>query len=120
MQDTGSENLFARIKMLSEAAGLPGVECGTSYGRPALKVGGKGFASVKDAGTVVIAISIQDKELLIEMAPQIYYQTDHYVGWPSLPLRAGAISDEELKQRLIDAWRFRAPPKQRAAFDGQR
>ena len=80
-------------------------------------LGGKGFAIVKDDETIVIAVAIADKELLIEMAPDIYYQTDHYVGWPSLPLRAAAIGDEELKQRLIDAWRFRAPSKQRAIFD---
>lgn len=117
MQEDGSDRLFARIRGLAEQAGLPDVEHGTSYGRPALKVGGKGFATVKDADTIVIAVAIQDKELLIEMAPEIYYQTDHYVGWPSLPLRAAAIGDDELRQRLIDAWRFRAPTKQHTAFD---
>ncbi|MGO4439112.1 MmcQ/YjbR family DNA-binding protein [Rhizobium sp. RAF56] len=117
MDDASSDRLFTRIRTLAEVADLPEVELGTSYGRPALKVGGKGFAIVKDDETIVIAVAIADKELLIEMAPDIYYQTDHYVGWPSLPLRAAAIGDEELKQRLIDAWRFRAPSKQRAIFD---
>jgi hypothetical protein len=31
-------------------------------------------------------------------------------------LRAAAIGDEELKQRLVEAWRFRAPRKLRATF----
>ncbi|QFY59395.1 hypothetical protein FZ934_02440 [Rhizobium grahamii] len=100
--------IFARLKRLAAEAELPDVEESTSYGNPALKVGGKSFVAVKNNETIVISIPIDDKERLIEMAPDIYYQTDHYVGWPHLPLRAGAISDTELKERLIGAWRFRA------------
>jgi hypothetical protein len=117
MSDSGGERLFDRLLALASEAGLPDVEPGTSYGRPALKVAGKAFVSVKDAETIVISIPIEDKERLIEMAPEIYYQTDHYVGWPSLPLRAAVIGDEELKRRLVDAWRFRASARQRAVFD---
>lgn len=110
--------IFARLKRLVAEAELPDVEESTSYGNPALKVGGKSFVAVKNNETIVISISIDDKERLIEMAPDIYYQTDHYVGWPYLPLRAGAIGDAELKQRLIGAWRFRAPKKIAARFPG--
>ncbi len=110
--------IFARLKRLAAEAELPDVEESTSYGNPALKVGGKSFVAVKNNETIVISISIDDKERLIEMAPEIYYQTDHYVGWPHLPLRAGAISDAELKERLIGAWRFRAPKKIAARFPG--
>ncbi|MDP9812536.1 hypothetical protein J2W42_005406 [Rhizobium tibeticum] len=112
------DTIYARLKRLSAEANLPGVEESTSYGNPALKVGGKSFVAVKNNETVVLSVSIDDKERLIEMAPEIYYQTDHYVGWPSLPLRAGAISDAELKERLIGAWRFRAPKKLAARFRG--
>jgi hypothetical protein len=109
--------IFDRLQRLATEAGLPDVEIGTSYGTPALKVGGKAFVSVKNAETIVLSIPIEDKEPLIEMAPEIYFQTDHYRGWPSLPLRAAAIGDEELKQRLVEAWRFRAPRKLRTVFD---
>jgi hypothetical protein len=110
------DTIFGRLQRLAAEAGLPEVEIGTSYGTPALKVGGKAFVSVKNAETIVLSIPIEDKEPLIEIAPGIYYQTDHYRGWPSLPLRAAAIGDEELKQRLVEAWRFRAPRKLRATF----
>jgi hypothetical protein len=50
------------------------------------------------------------------MGPAIYHQTDHYVGWPSLPVRIAAIGDDELKERLIGAWLFRAPKKLAATF----
>jgi len=52
------------------------------------------------------------------MAPDIYYQTPHYIGWPYMPLHAAMISDAELKERLISAWRFRAPKRLAASFQG--
>ncbi|TCL76021.1 MmcQ/YjbR family DNA-binding protein [Rhizobium sp. BK251] len=110
--------IFRRLQGLVAEAGLPGVEEGTSYGTPALKVGGKAFVSVKNADTIVLSIPIDDKERLIEMAPEIYFQTDHYRGWPSLPVRVTAVGDDELRVRLIDAWRFRAPRKLAASFSG--
>jgi hypothetical protein len=53
------------------------------------------------------------------MAPDVYFQTDHYVGWPHLPVRAAVIGDEELRLRLIGAWLFRAPKKLAAGFKDQ-
>jgi hypothetical protein len=50
------------------------------------------------------------------MAPDIYFQTNHYVGWPHLPVRIAAIGDDELKQRLIDAWTYRASKKLISAY----
>ncbi|MGV1758342.1 MmcQ/YjbR family DNA-binding protein [Rhizobium sp. A22-96] len=108
--------IAARLQQLVTQAKLPGVEHGTHYGLPALKVGGKAFVTVKNNETIVLAIPIDRKEQLMEMAPEIYFQTDHYIGWPSLPLRITAIGDEELQQRLVEAWRYRAPKKLQAAF----
>ncbi|MGY5802870.1 MmcQ/YjbR family DNA-binding protein [Rhizobium sp. LEGMi12c] len=100
-----------RLKRLIAQARLPAVEPGLHYGLPAFKVGGKAFVTVKNNETIVLSLPIDRKEQLMEMAPEIYFQTDHYVGWPSLPLRIAAISDEELERRLIEAWRYRAPKK---------
>lgn len=110
------DSIAARLQRVVAQAQLPGVKPGTHYGLPAFKVGGKAFVTVKNNETVVLAIPIDRKEQLMEMAPEIYFQTDHYVGWPSLPLRITAIDDEELQQRLIEAWRYRAPKKLLAAF----
>ncbi|QRM42771.1 MmcQ/YjbR family DNA-binding protein [Rhizobium sp. BG4] len=110
------DSIFTRLIRLAEEAGLPGVEQSTTYGNPALKVGGKAFVSVKNDETLVLSIAIPDKEQLIEMAPGIYFQTDHYKGWPSLPVRAAAIGDDELRGRLVNAWLFRAPKKLAATY----
>jgi len=115
MPDT-MDDIFTRLIRLAGEAGLPGVEQSTTYGNPALKVGGKAFVSVKNNETLVLSIAISDKEHLLEMAPEIYFQTDHYKGWPSLPVRAAAIGDDELRQRLVNAWLFRAPKKLAATY----
>ncbi len=109
--------IFERLQRLAAQAKLPDVELGAHYGLPALKTGGKAFVTVKNNETIVLAIPIDRKEQLMEMAPEIYFQTDHYIGWPSLPLRITAIGDEELQQRLVEAWRYRAPKKLQAAFN---
>ena len=41
-------------RLVNAASGLPEVEQSTWYGTPALKVRGKGFCRMKDAGTVAI------------------------------------------------------------------
>ena len=121
MADVGIDTVFERLKRLAAEADLPGDEIGTNYGLPALKVGGKAFVTARHADTIVLSIAIVDKELLIEMAPEINYRTDHYRRWPSLPVRAAAIGDNELTRRLVDTWCSRAPRKlQTARFAGRR
>ena len=118
MQDS-VDAIVSRLLRLAAEAGLPGIEESTSYGNPALKVGGKSFVAVKNGDTIVLSVPIDDKERLIEMAPEIYYQTPHYIGWPHLPVRIAAIGDPELKERLVNAWLFRAPKKLAPAFRSQ-
>ncbi|MDL2407712.1 MmcQ/YjbR family DNA-binding protein [Rhizobium calliandrae] len=114
---TDTDAISQRLQRIAAKARLREVEVSTHYGTPALKVGGKAFVSIKNDETIVLALPIDRKEQLIEMAPEIYFQSDHYVGWPSLPLRIAAIGDDELQLRLIEAWLFRAPKKLRTAFD---
>lgn len=111
MPDDETQMLLARLQRL--AGDLPGVETGTSYGTPALKVAGKLFLRIKDAQTLVLMAPMDEKERLIEMAPAIYYETDHYKGWPALLVRAVAIDDADLRHRMTEAWRFKAPAKLR-------
>jgi len=52
------DTIYARLKRLSSEANLPDVEESTSYGNPALKVGGKSFVAVKNNETIVLSIAI--------------------------------------------------------------
>ncbi len=42
---------------------------------------------MKDAETLVFMCAIEAKELLMEAAPEIHFETDHYKGWPALLIR---------------------------------
>ena len=105
------DQIFARIEQLATARGLPGVTRSTSYGTPSLKVRDKSFVRLKDETTLVLLCPSEQKALLMEISPDIYFETAHYVGYPAVLIRLDAISDEELSLRLEDAWRFKAPRK---------
>lgn len=106
-----TESDFERMQRLCRERGLPEVVQSTSHGAPSLKVRGKAFASLRGPGEMVLHCPLDHKDLLMEMAPGIYWQTDHFHGWPGLIVRLDVISDEELGLRLSDAWRFRAPKR---------
>lgn len=88
---------------------MPEVEESTSYGTPALKVRGKLLARLKDDETLVLMTSAEDKAFLLQAAPDIYFETDHYKGWAPVLVRLAAISDEELAGRLRRIWLEKAP-----------
>ena len=98
-----------RIMRLAAALALPEVELSTHYGDPSLKVAGKAMVTVKATGLMVLHCPLDMKEMLMEMAPEVYYQTDHFKGWPGLLVRLDVIGDEELSLRIENAWRFKAP-----------
>jgi hypothetical protein len=104
-------------RLVKAARDLPEVEPSTWVNTPSLKVRGKGFARVREPGVAVLMCALEDKEMLFESAPDIYFETDHYRGWPAILVRMGAISDRELKHRVAIAWRLKAPKKLAAAFD---
>jgi hypothetical protein len=98
---------FARL--VEAAAGLPEINQGTSYGTPSLKVRKKFLCRVKDAQTIAIVCPIEEKELLMEAAPEFYFETDHYKGWPVILVRVHAVPREELRNRLQRAFLTQAP-----------
>ena len=105
------EKTFRRVLAAARAAKLPELEVDTSYGTPALKVGGKMFARMKDADTMVLLGPMEEKEILLAAEPELYFETDHYKGWPAWLARLSKIGDAELKHRLERAWRHRAPKR---------
>jgi hypothetical protein len=106
---------FARVR--AAAAHLPEVEESTWFGTPSLKVRGKSFVRLKDAETLVVLCALDEKEVLMEAAPEIYFETDHYKGWPAVLVRLKAIGAAELGRRLEGAWRQKAPKRLVAQLD---
>ena len=112
MPKSSKQKSFDRLVRLVKKLELAEVELGTTHGdSPALRVKDRPFASIKEDDLMVLHCPLEVKEVLMEMAPDIYFQTDHFRGWPGLLVRLEVISDEELSLRLEDAWRFKAPKK---------
>jgi hypothetical protein len=97
------------------AGHLPGVETAPHHGRPWLKVGGKALAGpCRYPDTLAVHCPLELKEALIEARPDLYYDTDHFRGWPAILVRLDAIDDETLQGRLEAAWRMREARPKRA------
>ena len=103
------------------ALALPGVEEGTSYGTAALRVKGKFLARLKEDGeSVVFRVGFDERELLMQTKPDVFYITDHYLGYPAVLLRMSVASKKEAADIIEMSWRFVAPKRlkaERAADD---
>ena len=113
------EEILARAARL--AAHLPGVETAPHHRRLWLKVAGRTLAGpCREPGALAVHCPVELKEALIEARPDLYYDTDHFRGWPAVLVRMDSIDDSTLKDRLEAAWRERAPRKLAIGFASQR
>jgi hypothetical protein len=90
---------------------LPGVEDSTAYGNLALKVNGKLLACVPthrsaEPGSLVVKVDIADRAQLVAEAPDVYYVTEHYVGYPTVLVRLSRIDADVLRDLLGMAHTF--------------
>lgn len=109
------DETFDRVR--KAAAGLPDLVEGKSYGTPALKRHKKMIARVKDADTLVLLCDPAQKSMLMETAPDIWFETDHYRGYPLVLARLSVISDAELELRLREAWMQATPAAKKSLPD---
>jgi hypothetical protein len=94
------------------ALALPGVEEGTSYGTAALRVKGKFLARLKEDGeSVVFRVGFDERDLLMQTKPEVFYITDHYLGYPAVLFRLSAASKKEAADIIEMAWRLVAPKR---------
>ncbi len=117
MARTTVATAFDRVRQAVQSAGLPGIEEGTSHGDPALRVNRKFLCRIKDADTLVLHCPLEEKQLLKEAAPEIYWETPHFHGWPGILVRLSVISDHELRHRLERVWRLRAGKRLISSFE---
>jgi hypothetical protein len=83
---------------------LSGVEESTAYGSPALKVHGKLLACVPahrsaEPGSLVIRVDFDDRAELLAANPDVYYVTDHYVGYNAVLVRLSRDGARSLAER---------------------
>jgi hypothetical protein len=108
------------------AAALPGATDKTEGERLVFTVGGQGFAwsalqrlrpktpRVPNPRVLAVRCPMERKEFLIEAAPDIYFDDDHYRGYPAVLVRLDAVGEEELAALLAAACAWQASkPKRR-------
>ncbi len=101
---------------------LPGVEVGTSFRRPALKVRGKGMCSLRtNPDALVLRVAdLGEREMLLRSEPDVFFSTPHYDGWPYVLVRLDVVPADELAELLEDAWRVFASKRDVAKWDAER
>lgn len=95
----------------------PGVEVGTSYGTPALKVRKKLLARLKEDGQTLVmpGVAADERDMLVETQPKIFYFTDHYRDWPIVLIRLSKARKQTVEALLLRQWKTLASKSMLAA-----
>jgi hypothetical protein len=91
---------------------LPDVELATKYdGSPVLRVDGVFMAGLAthpsaERDTLVVRYGLEDRERLLEDAPETYYLTDYYRSYPLVLVRLLHVDRAALHDLLSVSWRM--------------
>jgi len=98
---------------------FPGVEVGSSYGTPALKVRGKFLCRLRTGPDALVlrVIDLGEREALLQGEPDAFFTTPHYDGYPAVLVRLEVVDPVELAELIEDAWRLRAPKRLVAEYE---
>jgi hypothetical protein len=105
--------------------GLPGVEAAKRYdGSPRLKVAGMFMAGLAthpsaEPNTLVVRADIEQRESLLEDAPEIYYLTEYYRKYPLILARLAHMDRDALHDLLSVSRRLTLAKRFRNRFDSK-
>ena len=103
------------------ALALPEAVDASEGERLSFEVEGRGFAwtylarvqpkqpRVAHPDILAIRCDLPRKELLIEAGPEVFFDDDHYRGFPAVLVRLAAVDEAELAALLEAGWRLQAP-----------
>jgi hypothetical protein len=85
----------------------PEVEDGTSYGTPALRVRKKLLARLREDGDSLVMPGVprDERDMLVERAPKVFYFTDHYREYPMVLIRLSKAKRGTVEPLLRRQWR---------------
>ncbi len=90
---------------------LPGVEEGTMYGTPALKLKGKLLTCIPshksaEPNSLAIRVDFDQRDDLLREAPDTYYVKEHYMNYSVVLVRLSRINVDQLRDLLNMSFRF--------------
>lgn len=111
---------FEPVRSAFKKGNWPGVIESLSYGTPSLKFKGKLLVRLREPGIVVLTCDPQEKEVLLNNLPDVYFQEDSYRNFPAVLANLDNITLDELQRRLEKAWRAVASKRMIADYDKRR
>ena len=100
---------------------LPGVTESTHHGTMSFIVAKRFLGRIRDDDTVfAMRCDPGERDFLIEVAPETFFITDHYRGYPYVLVRLAAADADQLRPLAERCWRMQAPKRLVAAFDSSR
>jgi hypothetical protein len=91
---------------------FPLAEKGMSYGRPSYKVNGKFFTRLRpEDSLVLLEVSFDEREMLMEADPETFHITPHYKDYPCVLARMASLHPGSFRNFLERRWRKIAPRK---------
>jgi len=109
-------------EMREIALSFPGVSEGSSYGKPSFLVNKKFFTRLRrdDASLVLLEVSFDEREMLIEAEPKTFHFTAHYKDYPAVLARLESLHPGSFRAFLERRWRRIAPKKLVKEWDAVR
>jgi hypothetical protein len=110
---------FEDVRKISLA--WPEVKDGTSYGTPALKVRKKLLVRLKEDGDslVISGVPRDERDMLVESQPRVFYFTDHYRDYPTVLIRLSRARAAAVEPLLRRRWRMLASKAAIRKFDAR-
>jgi hypothetical protein len=99
---------FADVRKIAMTLG--GMQDATAYGAPCFKLNGrivacKAINKQAEPDSLMIRLPIDQRDALIEEAPDVYYLKPHYEPWPCVLVRLSKVHRDALRDLLTGAWR---------------
>jgi hypothetical protein len=100
---------------------FPGAEKGVSYGRPSYKLNGKFFTRLRreDDSMVLMDVSFDEREMLMEAEPRTFHLTAHYKDYPCVLARIADLYPGSFKNFLERRFRKIAKKADVKAYDAE-
>jgi hypothetical protein len=104
------------------ALSFPEVEEGLSYGHPSFKAFGKFLTRLRkeDNSLVLVGVTFDEREMLMEAEPEVFHITPHYKDYPSVLARLETVDPGTVRSFLERRWRACAPKKFLKEWDAAR
>jgi hypothetical protein len=103
MEDNLYQAALQRLLGAADSKGLAVAHEPGADGRSTLTAGSTQVASLRSPQVLELACPAEQKTLLMEISPTIYFEEPDLVGAPTVLVRLDRIEDEELALRLADA-----------------